>query len=297
MSTHDAFTKVVALKVLRPVSDDVREEVRRAMENEGQLGAVLQHPCIVDIYEMGEVENELYIAMEYVDGITLRQMLRNSPTGTLPVDLALEVAYHVVRGLEHAHSICDRAGNPQPVIHRDLKPTNILMARSGAVKLADFGIAHWAGNIHLSTSRALLKGTPSYASPEQAQDLRPIPPASDLFSVGTLLFEMLTGNTPYVGDNVYEVLRTIVSSFPKDQIAAVRAMSADLGDLLEKLACKDAHERFESTAELRRSLFHLKRQHPLAVELSELVGAAVVSRAAFESYWHGDTVKTEIHEP
>jgi serine/threonine protein kinase len=183
---HDeVLDRDVALKVLREQFAEDEEFVER-FKREAQSAAALSHPNIVQVYDRGKAGNEAsYIAMEYVRGGTLKE--RISWSGPLDPGVAAAIALQIAEALVAAHE--------RGVIHRDIKPQNVLLTPTGDAKVADFGIARAASATTIS-QRSVVLGTASYMSPEQAMG-EPVGPASDLYSLGVVLYEMLTGELPY----------------------------------------------------------------------------------------------------
>ncbi len=183
----------VAVKVLADnLADDL--ELRRRFVREARLAARLSHPNVVGVYDAGEEDDRPYIVMECVDGESLAERLRRD--GPLEPAIVTELALQACAGLEHAH----RAG----LIHRDVKPANLLLTRDGTLKIADFGIAH-AGEGTRLTEVGTVLGTAAYLSPEQAYG-EPVTPASDLYSLGACLYELLAGRPPYGYETLGELL-------------------------------------------------------------------------------------------
>jgi serine/threonine protein kinase/tetratricopeptide (TPR) repeat protein len=236
--------RVVALKVLAPhaLGDDRRE---RRLLREARVAATLSHPAIATIYEVGTDSGIVFIAMEHVTGETLRARLARP----LPVEQALALLRQVVDGLDHAHS----AG----VVHRDLKPENILVQPDGRVKILDFGLAKLTGDAggavaagvqdetltrEPSTGEGVLLGTVAYMSPEQvrggALDAR-----SDLFSLGTLAYELLAGTHPFRGPTAADTMAAILDREPRPLRAAGREVPPAVERLVERLLAKDPARR------------------------------------------------------
>jgi serine/threonine protein kinase len=199
------FRKPAALKVIRASVGEQGERLTRALIHEARLGGLLHHPNVVETYDFGEEAGQAWIAMEQVRGVGLDRLLETGRP--LPVDVGLEIAAQICAGLHHAHTL-QKDGSPSPLVHRDLKPTNVMVADSGLVKVLDFGIAkatHIGGN---TTETGLTKGTPAFMSPEQAQGA-PVDPRSDIFAAGALLFEMLTGRRFFSGETVYQIMLNV----------------------------------------------------------------------------------------
>jgi len=195
----EGFGKTVALKtILEPYAAD--EEFVRMFIAEAKLVADLVHQNIVQVYHLGRAEGILYMVMEYVDGVNLRQILdRHAAQGRrLPVELAAFFASRVCRGLEHAHAQTDAEGIPLGIVHRDVSPRNLLTTRFGEVKICDFGVAK-ARSLAMTDDDRRVLGKYAYLSPEQARR-EPTDNRSDLFSLGLVLFEMLAGHRPFAAE-------------------------------------------------------------------------------------------------
>jgi serine/threonine protein kinase len=191
----EGFEKTVAVKtILEPYAAD--EAFVRMFIAEAKLVANLVHQNIVQVYHLGRAEEILYIVMEYVDGVNLRQVLARHAEARrrLPIELAAFLASRVCRGLEYAHTQVDAQGIPLGVVHRDVSPRNLLVTRFGEVKIGDFGIAKARSVARTDDDRPLL-GKYAYLSPEQARR-EPTDNRSDLFSLGLVLWEMLAGRRP-----------------------------------------------------------------------------------------------------
>ncbi len=258
----ESLRRTVALKVLRPdfVSDAER---RRRFVQEAQAAAAITHPAVAAIYEVGEAEGEVFIAMEYVDGPTLRAVLDK---GRQPVCEALRIAAEIARGLEKAHG----AG----VVHRDLKPENVILSADGRVKILDFGLAKLREERRASvpaelsqaqtrarpelTREGTILGTVAYMSPEQARGLA-VDHRSDLFSLGVLLHEMVGGRNPFRGPTALDSLSAILKDAPPAASALNPEVPIGLDHLLERLLAKDPQGRPASAAVVAEELEGLGR--------------------------------------
>jgi serine/threonine protein kinase len=187
LADDDQLERPVALKLIAPHAD------RRRFEREARAAAALSHPNVERIYEVGEHEGRPYMALEYLPGGTLEERLAEGRP--VPDDEAASIASDVAAGLAHAHA--------QGLLHRDLKPANVLFDAEGRAKIADFGIARFAG-AETFTEDGTVMGTASYISPEQASG-SPATPASDVYSFGVILFRLLTGRLPFEGESALEV--------------------------------------------------------------------------------------------
>lgn len=233
--------RFVALKVLRPEMSEDEEFIRR-FRREAQSVASLSHPNIVNIYDVGEDQGLYFIVMELIEGETLRDKLKRE--GALDPEEALDIACQICEALSHAHA--------RRIIHRDIKPQNILITKNGHVKVADFGIARALGAIS-TTSRDLVVGSAPYLSPEQAKNGE-VSNRSDIYSLGVVLFEMLTGKQPFAGDSPVAVALQHVHS----EAPSVKEMRPSLPDSVAKVVAKalrkNPEERFSSADEMRREM-------------------------------------------
>jgi len=254
---HDeVLDRDVALKLLKTrfaQDEDVVERFRR----EARSAASLANPYIVPIFDRGETEDGMYyIAMEYMPGGTLKVRIRNS--GTLPPYTAAEVALQTAEALQAAHE--------KGIIHRDVKPDNILLAASGHVKVADFGIARAADATTISHLGDIL-GSAKYMSPEQAAGEK-VGPASDLYSLGVVLYEMLTGRVPFEVDTPVDVLAKHDEKPPPSPKEVNPEVPEDLEVIVMKLLARDPKDRYTSAAELIEDLRRVRDGLP-PVALSE----------------------------
>jgi serine/threonine-protein kinase len=261
LSGSMGFQKLVALKRIDPrMTKD--ERFVKALVNEARLGGQLHHRNIVEIYEFSQVENQYYMAMEYVDGWTLNTVLSACRRAKkwVPPSVVGEIVAGVCEGLRYAHSASDNAGQAMNLVHRDLKPGNLILSRSGDVKILDFGIAKADTNLYQTTDATSTKGTPVYMSPEQvvgeALDKR-----SDLFSLGAVLHELLTLQVPFPGDNVMSVMHGIVHGSLERPMQRVAARAPEFVPMLERLManavdarCADAAEAARLVAEARSKI-------------------------------------------
>jgi predicted ATPase/serine/threonine protein kinase/Tfp pilus assembly protein PilF len=245
------FRKPVAVKVIKSkVLDQTGSDGADAFIREARLGGLLKHPNIVDVYELGEAEGQLFISMEWVKGLTLSALIHS---GRLPSTVVLEIAVGIVAGLASAHSLCS-AGLEAGLVHRDLKPSNVLVSWDGAVKVVDFGIATTRHG-ELSESGEIFsqgRGTPSYMSPEQILG-ESIDGRSDLFSLGLVLTELSIGRFlprkavgPVVDDvhlaeveavipGLRHILLRCLQPLPEARYPAADALLADLETLRERV--------------------------------------------------------------
>ena len=252
------LNRLVAIKILK--SDLAQnEEFRRRFNAESQAVAQLSHPNIVSVYDVSRGGDMEYIVMELIDGITLKQYMEKR--GQLNWRESLHFITQIMRGLSHAHS--------RGIIHRDIKPQNIMVLRDGSVKVADFGIACLADSAQTLTQEAL--GSVHYISPEQARGDRP-DARSDIYSSGVVLYEMLTGRLPFEGESAVSVAIQHLSSIP----LAPREINPDIPEQLELICMKamapDLEHRYQSADAMIADLeaFRKNSEVEMKFDLSDL---------------------------
>ncbi|MBF6296004.1 Stk1 family PASTA domain-containing Ser/Thr kinase [Nocardia amamiensis] len=244
------LSRDVAIKVLR--ADLARDPTfYLRFKREAQNAAALNHPAIVAVYDTGEAEVDggplPYIVMEYVDGDTLRDIVRGK--GPLPPRRAMEVVADVCAALDFSH----KAG----IVHRDMKPANIMINRSGAVKVMDFGIARAiADSSNPMTQTAAVIGTAQYLSPEQARG-ETVDARSDVYSVGCVLFEILTGEPPFTGDSPIAVAYQHVREDPRLPSHVFPGVPRELDSVVLKAMSKNPANRYQTAAEMRADLIRV----------------------------------------
>jgi len=237
----------VAVKVLR--ADLARDpSFYLRFRREAQNAAALNHPAIVAVYDTGEAATPRgplpYIVMEYVDGVTLRDIVHND--GPMPPRRALEVIADACQALNFSHQ--------HGIIHRDVKPANIMISRTGAVKVMDFGIARaLADTGNPVTQTAAVIGTAQYLSPEQARGEQ-VDARSDVYSLGCVLYEILTGEPPFVGDTPVSVAYQHVREDPVPPSQRLAGISPELDAVVLKALAKNPDNRYQSAAEMRADL-------------------------------------------
>jgi len=234
------LSRVVALKFLPPILSDNAQAKQRFL-TEARAAAALEHVNVCTVYEIGETtDGQLFIAMAFVDGESVREKIERGP---LPIDGALDIARQVADGLECAH----RHG----IVHRDVKPANVMVAPNGVVKLVDFGIAKLAGSTVTVTGAT--PGTAAYMSPEQASggdtDHR-----SDVWALGVVLFEMLTGQRPFSGLNEIAVAHAILTVSPPRASSLRPDLPAELDAIVARALAKSREDRFPSAGAFRDAL-------------------------------------------
>jgi serine/threonine protein kinase/Flp pilus assembly protein TadD len=243
----------VALKFLpRHLTED--REARTRFEREAKAAAALSHPNIVTVYEIGEHEGQVFIAMEYVEGQTLKDLIAScrppSTVNRLPISQVFEISTQICSGLAAAHA--------KGIVHRDIKPQNILVDKDNHVKILDFGLAKLKGISSLTKESSTL-GTVHYMSPEQTLG-KEVDQRTDIWSLGVVLFEMLTGRLPFKGDYEQAVIYSILNEEPKRATEIRQDIPPDFDRILEKALAKEPTERYQQVDDLLVDLKHLKKE-------------------------------------
>lgn len=230
--------RVVALKVIRP---ELAAEAafREQFQQEARLAASIDHPAVVPIYEAGEADGTLFVAMRWVDGLDLRQILKQG--GELEPDRAVEIASRVAEALQATHE----AG----LVHRDVKPSNILV-EGGRVYLSDFGLARATAGSEALTQPAGFIGTADYAAPELLDDKRAVDGRADVYGLGCVLFEMLTGSMPFPADGLLAKLQAHAHADPPTPSALRPELPAGLDEVVHRALAKDPADRYATPQEL-----------------------------------------------
>src|SRR5438270_1002134 len=263
------LNRQVALKILPAQVAADRNRMSRFIQ-EAKAASALNHPNIVTIYEIDEGDSVNFIATEYIDGETLRDRIRSAP---IKLSDALSVAAQIAGALAAAHE----AG----IVHRDIKPDNIMLRRDGIVKVLDFGLAKLTERLPadsvdtealtsapVKTEPGMVMGTAIYMSPEQARGLQ-VDARTDIFSLGVLIYEMVTRRLPFAGSDTIEILAAILSDKEPPPLARYRHEApAELERIVEKALAKERDERYQSAKDLLIDLRHLKKRLEFDSELA-----------------------------
>jgi len=246
----------IAIKVLRK---DYSSSVgfRERFRQEAKAAANLTHPNIVTVHDFGYDKESLFIVMEYVPGITLKELIKNR--GRFSTEEAIPLIVQACAGIGYAH----RAG----LIHCDVKPQNMLVTPDQRVKVADFGIARALASIQSNEHSAIVWGSPQYFSPEQATGKAPVP-ASDVYGLGCVLYEMLTGHIPFDTNSAEELARLHIDVTPKEPRERNPAISENLNRIIMKVLSKEASARYRTADQLGRVLISFS-QKPGPIQISQ----------------------------
>jgi eukaryotic-like serine/threonine-protein kinase len=239
--------------------------------DEARICAALSHPNIVQVVDFGEHDGELFMAMEYVDGISGAKLLRTvaSRGERFPFGAALFIAHEVLRALSFAHEACDERGRPLGIVHRDVSPGNVLIGRAGEVKLTDFGIVRSAF-VDRRTYPGELKGKLGYMSPEQVIGAE-VDPRSDLFTVGIVLAEMLLARPLFPGRNELDILTRIHEADLRVLERYGADLPAEIVAVLKKALSRDRQARFQSARDFADALRSVARREHIALTDADLV--------------------------
>ena len=264
---EDGFRKTVAVKKVLPHLADNRDFIDMFIR-EARLAALLQHPNVVQIADFGKIQNAYFIAMEYVNGKNLAEIMSFTKAG-LPSDQAIFLILKVSNGLHYSHSRKDdKTGKPLNIIHRDISPQNILISMNGEVKISDFGISKAASEPSL-TQAGVIKGKLSYLSPEQAMG-QVVTQQADVYALGLVFYEILSGSRLYRFTSDIEAIRTI-PQMPIAPIISIRTdIPQELNDIVMRCLEKSTEHRYLSAQELHDDLVKLKNKLGITYDASDL---------------------------
>jgi serine/threonine-protein kinase len=263
LAEDEELGRRVAIKILNDRHANDEQFVER-FRREAKHAAGLSHPNIVSIYDRGEAEGTYYIAMEYLEGRSLKELIQSR--GPAPVSIAIEYVRQILSALRVSH----RTG----VIHRDIKPHNVLVDGEGRLKVTDFGIAR-AGPSQMTEAGSIV-GTAQYLSPEQAQGA-PVSESSDLYSVGIVLYELLTGEVPFSGESPVEIAMKHLSRVPAPPSSLRPEIPHDLDLVVMRALAKDPEERYQGADEMDADLARVARGLHVSPETEE-TATAIIAR-------------------
>src|SRR5713226_6737789 len=297
LAQDSKLDRKVALKILPAEVAADRNRMSRFVQ-EAKAASALNHPNILTIYEIEQIDSMNFIATEFIDGETLRQRMRDAP---LKLAEMLEIAIQTVSALVAAHA----AG----IIHRDIKPENVMLRRDGIAKVLDFGLAKLTERVPpelvdadaptravVKTDPGMVMGTASYMSPEQARGLV-VDARTDIFSLGVLIYAMVAGRLPFEGSNTNEILASILNDKEPSPLARyARQVPSELERIVEKALRKDRERRYQTVKDMLLDLQSLKQRQEVEAELERSrppemnSGQTVVSRLS--STAHGQAAQT-----
>jgi serine/threonine protein kinase/CheY-like chemotaxis protein len=281
MKGVEGFQKTVAIKkILNHLTDN--ESFVTMFIDEAKLAAQLSHPNITHIYDLGKLGDDYYIAMEFIEGRNLRALLTAAKQGKarMPTGLALLIGARLASALDYAHRKRGFDDRELGLVHRDVSPQNVLISHEGDIKLCDFGIVKAVSRAQ-HTQMGALKGKLQYMSPEQAWG-RKVDHRSDLFSLGSLLFEMTTGRRLFPGDNEFSVLEAVRECEVPDVRELAPEISAATAELIGRALQKDPDQRFQSAGEMQQqieALLYAQSPTPSQADLAAFVHRVVQGAA------------------
>ena len=237
------FRKPVAIKQLVPRHGELERYLKR-MVNEARISGLLRHRNVVEVYEFDQVDGTYYLSMEFVPGPTIHELLRWIPRqGPLPTPVIGGVLVQICEGLAYAHEASDDTGRPMELVHRDIKPTNVMLSLEGMVKITDFGVARASNNLFRTQTKHITRGTPFYMSPEQVRGLA-IDRRSDLFSLGVLALEMVTGEPAFADDNPMLAMHKVDLADVTVALDRVTHIAPSLAPVLHRALLRDPSKRY-----------------------------------------------------
>jgi serine/threonine-protein kinase len=278
------FSKVVAIKTMLPVlSSDPRFE--KMFLAEAQIAARIDHPNVCEILDVGEDRGIVYLVMNWIDGESLAGLASTcSDAGrSIPPAVAARIVAQAARGLHAAHILHTETGEPSPVIHRDVSPQNILVTCAGVVTIVDFGVARAAGRSEHTTEAGFIKGKVAYLAPEQIEG-RDIDVRVDIFALGVVLYELVSGKHPFAAETDLATLLAIAAPDPAPRLADDEACPAALRAIVEQALEKDPSKRYASMRDFATALETFaagaeKGPDDVSAFVTQMLGAQRTARA------------------
>ncbi|MEI8254827.1 MAG: serine/threonine-protein kinase [Deltaproteobacteria bacterium] len=274
------FKKQVAIKRVLPHLAQNEKFIRMFLD-EARLCARLNHANIVQVFDIGHVENTYFIVMEFVDGVNLKAIVDHMKKRDQTVSLAAAayMAMQICNGLQYAHDLTDSDGNLLHIVHRDMSPPNVLISKRGEIKIVDFGLAKAAMSVE-KTDPGVVKGKFSYLAPETAMG-KEADAQADIFAVGIMLWEMLSGRKLFLGDSDYQTVKQVQQAV----IPSLRKINPKVPDALEvillKALARDKSQRHPTAEALAEDLAHFLSGHQLAItsfDIAKIVREVVEER-------------------
>ncbi|HLW78409.1 MAG TPA: protein kinase, partial [Terriglobia bacterium] len=264
------INRTVAIKtmLLEGFSSADYEEYKKRFQREAQAAGVLSHPNIVTVHDFGEDNGVLYLAMEFLKGVSLEDLLRRQKR--MPAEDVVRLFEQVCSALDHAHS--------HQVVHRDMKPANIMLLDNGQAKVTDFGIARLLSSGTGMTRVGQVVGTPSYMSPEQVKGL-PVDGRSDIFSLGVILYLLLTGKKPFEGPSLTTIIYKIVNEDPVPPSEVDANLLPSLSVIVGRALAKDPKKRYQTCRELAEDLRNYKTLADAATAVTTAAPGAAMGQS------------------
>jgi len=298
MSGPMGFSKRVAVKVLRSQLIRADQDFVHSMVNEARIGGLLHHPNVVNVLEFGQVEDRYYITTEFVDGATLGEIIAlcRREGSSLPPSVILGLGEQVCRGLHYAHLLKDADGRPLRVIHRDVKPSNILVDRHGVARIMDFGIAKAASNLFHTTAAEVIRGTPQYIAPEQLLGEKPLLPGCDIFSLGAVLYEMVTLQPLFSRPRLEDLFAAILEGDLAEQLGEAEEKLPGVRPVLARALARDPASRYQYARSFGADLKRLAQCHANVPEVEDYVGGLLprIGERGLESIHDGDALQRDF---
>ena len=264
---RDGFKRKVAIKRILPHLAGNKNFIKM-FTREARVAALLQHPNVVQIFDYGKIDNAYFIAMEYIDGKNLGEIISALKQG-LPFDKATFIISQICKGLDYSHSKKDEnTGEPFHIVHRDISPQNLLVSYQGEVKISDFGISKARSEPSL-TQAGVVKGKMAYLSPEQALG-EPIDHRADIYALGLVFYETLTGKRVYTFKNDIDAIRTIPKMDIKPLSMSVPDIPEELNRIVMKCLEKQKDNRYQSASAVNTDLLKFKKEQKLTFDASDL---------------------------
>lgn len=251
------LNRSVLIKLLKPSIKERKEWIER-FQREARVCAQLKHPNIVSVFKLGEKDGYHYIALEFVEGISLKELL--AKTAPLPVEVSLSLTDQILEAFIYVHQ--------HNIIHRDIKPGNILIDTQGRAKLTDFGLAHLGDEVSVTVQGSII-GTPAYMAPEQIMG-GALDGKTDLFSLGTVVYEMLTGKQAFGGESYSACLHKIINEQPPSPTGLNRELPGGADSFIEKFLKKDPQERWADAQQAQANLHRLAAEHRISLKQASI---------------------------
>ena len=258
MSGMAGFNREVCIKRIHRYLSEEPDFIKMFLD-EARLMAYLNHPNIVSVYEFGKVGNAYYLALEYIHGVSLAQLIKK--TKGVKLEHAIKITSDICAALHYAHNLKDKNGKPLGIVHRDVSPQNVLISYEGAVKMIDFGVAKATTQLH-ETRAGTFKGKYAYMSPEQCRGER-IDHRSDIFAVGILLYEMLTGKGLFHRENIFDTMEAVLNLNPPPVRRRFPDYPPEIDQIIAKAMAKDREKRFQTAEEMQIALEELAVKYKL----------------------------------